>query len=583
MRRIKKFFIACLTAALLIPNVPTMSMQPYKVEAASAKTAQILNSNGAPSAIDINCQDLKIGTTANFIFQSVVSGYTDGNNPQPKYEGMLGGAYKIQTNSDNNFYKITIANPESIKTIQYYIYDGNKILTSFADSQCTLAQGKLKEYYLKLNPNSTYYIVATTQNGSNYASSNTYASLEAISDEAGDTIADNKVININQSYTHALNGFNDIDCYSFTTSNEKAFYLFNIYNMDIQSGELKFEILDQNLTSLTTLNTKYNQASNTYMSLEPNTKYYIKFNNTNQGTQQIAHMGSYKFEIVKIKDDIGDKITDALSTQINNAYNYTVQCKLDNDMFKFSLGNYTSAQVVLINNSNTTTNSTVVAKVQDENGTNISQGSARNQETSVIKLNNLTQNKTYYINVSGEAEANYTIQIQYQKANIIYKLNGGKNNVNNLNQYNITGTTYLYNPTRSGYIFNGWYKNENLDESSKISVIDSKQTGDITVYAKWTKIKVKAPTKIKAVNVKGKKIKVTFKKASGVTGYKIQYSTSKKFTKSKTKTITTKNSSYKIKKLKKNKVYYVKVQAYKNVEGKTYYSPAKIIKVKVKK
>ena len=195
----------------------------------------------------------------------------------------------------------------------------------------------------------------------------------------------------------------------------------------------------------------------------------------------------------------------------------------------------------------------------------------------------ILQNKDYYINVSGETEANYTIQIQYQKANIIYKLNGGKNNASNSNQYNITGTTYLHTPTRSGYIFNGWYTTENFDENSKISVIDSKQTSDITVYAKWTKIKVKSPTKIKAVNVKGKKIKVTFQKASGVTGYKIQYSTSKKFAKNKTKTITTKKNSCKIKKLKKKKVYYVKVQAYKNVEGKTYYSPAKVMKVKVKK
>lgn len=62
-----------------------------------------------------------------------------------------------------------------------------------------------------------------------------------------------------------------------------------------------------------------------------------------------------------------------------------------------------------------------------------------------------------------------------------------------------------------------------------------------------------------------KALKLTWKKAS-VSGYEIQYSTSKSFAKSKTKTVQVSGSKnvYTIKKLTGGKKYYVKIRAYKN-------------------
>lgn len=85
---------------------------------------------------------------------------------------------------------------------------------------------------------------------------------------------------------------------------------------------------------------------------------------------------------------------------------------------------------------------------------------------------------------------------------------------------------------------------------------------------------------------KKKEIVVEWKKVSGVTGYEVQYSTSKKFTKKTTKTATIKKQKTVktiIKKLKSKKKYYVKVRAYKTVNGtKIYgaYSKTKTIKCK---
>ncbi|MCD8014259.1 MAG: CAP domain-containing protein [Lachnospiraceae bacterium] len=116
------------------------------------------------------------------------------------------------------------------------------------------------------------------------------------------------------------------------------------------------------------------------------------------------------------------------------------------------------------------------------------------------------------------------------------------------------------------------------------STSGSSGTGDVTESD--TSVTVKA-TKLKSVkNTASKKITVKWKKKSGVTGYQIQYSTSKKFKKA-VKTVNVKGAKKTkkvISKLKKGKTYYVRIHTYKVVNGKTYYSTwSAKKKVKIKK
>ena len=99
--------------------------------------------------------------------------------------------------------------------------------------------------------------------------------------------------------------------------------------------------------------------------------------------------------------------------------------------------------------------------------------------------------------------------------------------------------------------------------------------------------------KIKSVkNQKGKKIIVRFNKLINADGYEIQYGTSKKFKSAKKKSVS--KTKITIKKLKKNKTYYIRIRPYKNVklysksEGKYKYikyygSWSKVKNVKIKK
>ena len=64
---------------------------------------------------------------------------------------------------------------------------------------------------------------------------------------------------------------------------------------------------------------------------------------------------------------------------------------------------------------------------------------------------------------------------------------------------------------------------------------------------------------------------VKLSKVTDADGYEIQYSTSKKFTSGTTKKVSITSTKKKIKSLKKKKTYYVRVRAYKVVDGKKVY------------
>lgn len=97
---------------------------------------------------------------------------------------------------------------------------------------------------------------------------------------------------------------------------------------------------------------------------------------------------------------------------------------------------------------------------------------------------------------------------------------------------------------------------------------------------------VKKPGQVKGLKLKAgkKKVTVTYKKVGGATSYKVTYSTSKKFKKAKTVTVTSGKTVKKtISKLKSKKTYYVKVCAVKKVKGKNFtgkWSGVKSVKVK---
>lgn len=95
---------------------------------------------------------------------------------------------------------------------------------------------------------------------------------------------------------------------------------------------------------------------------------------------------------------------------------------------------------------------------------------------------------------SGKVSNNVTYAVAYQ-------LNGGANNSRNLSKYNQGTNVTLYDPTRSGYVFNGWYINANFSGTPVKTI--SNISGNYTLYAKWTPIQYKVKFNKNGLKLKG--------------------------------------------------------------------------------
>lgn len=144
---------------------------------------------------------------------------------------------------------------------------------------------------------------------------------------------------------------------------------------------------------------------------------------------------------------------------------------------------------------------------------------------------------------------------------ITYILKGGYFKDEVMEQYDGSYSIRLPKPVRKGYEFAGWYTESSY--KNKVSIIKVGTTGDKKFYAKWQKVKKPSRPAISSVkNSKSKQMTVKLKKkVSGADGYEMVYATNASFTKNK-KTVRFTATSKTVKKLTKNKKYYVKVRAY---------------------
>lgn len=91
---------------------------------------------------------------------------------------------------------------------------------------------------------------------------------------------------------------------------------------------------------------------------------------------------------------------------------------------------------------------------------------------------------------------------------------------------------------------------------------------------------IAAPTNLKATSIKKNSVKIKWSKAKHATTYRVYYATKENGKYKRATNVSTKKTSYTIKKLKKGKTYYIKVLSYKGSKPGRY---STIIKVKTKK
>ncbi len=124
---------------------------------------------------------------------------------------------------------------------------------------------------------------------------------------------------------------------------------------------------------------------------------------------------------------------------------------------------------------------------------------------------------------------------------------------------------------------------QGTDVQVKVRAI--RTSGDTTVTGKYSSTlkKLVAKPTISSVKKGTKSFTTKWSKISKVSGYQISYSTKSSFSKAKTKTVSKSKKSVTIKSLKKSTRYYVRIRAYKTVNGKKVYgewSSKKTVKTK---
>ena len=113
-------------------------------------------------------------------------------------------------------------------------------------------------------------------------------------------------------------------------------------------------------------------------------------------------------------------------------------------------------------------------------------------------------------------------------------------------------------PKRKGFMFAGWYSDKSCTTAWKFSNKIMKNT---TVYAKWSKVKVKETAVTRLKKLSGGKLEVTLSKVGDAKGYQIRYST-KSSMKSSKKALSPSNKKT-VSGLKDGVTYYVQARAYK--------------------
>lgn len=179
---------------------------------------------------------------------------------------------------------------------------------------------------------------------------------------------------------------------------------------------------------------------------------------------------------------------------------------------------------------------------------------------------------------------NHYITIHYIKHNsvVTFDANGGtvsqkSKKVTSENRYGA-----LPKPKWAGYEFVGWYTKPVNGKQKKATTLVT-VTKNSTLYAHWKKVSVGKCSKPKASGNYTKQIWVGINSLKDVNGYQIRYGL--KSSMKSSKIVNTGKTTNWLKKVKKNKKYYIQVRAYKkdSAGNKVYGAWSKKIRVKTRK
>lgn len=476
------------------------------------------------------------------------------------------------TSGNKSWYQITGINSSCNDDIEMQLYNADRSKLSIGvlgtDSKSCIAPNSAGQILLELTPNTTYYLLVESAWDAIPAYGDFKVNLTEIIDDYGDTYSTCKSLTLGNEISGNINVSKDIDFFKFTTdADENCYYNINLINID--ASELTCQLYDGNLVKDDYTYAYKNEQCNILKKLAPNQTYYL-------GVSDSA--GNYKLKVTKTPDDAYDSYDKAKQIGLNSKYNMGIQAPKDIDYLKFKTNSKDTDYTIQVSAKS----AYISYELFDANQQRVDYSKGTSAGSTTKNKFSLKKNKTYYLKVSGNGVSDYSIKINCKTVatyKIKYNLNGGKNNTSNPTTYTGTKEIKLKNPTRRGYQFKGWYTDKSFKHP--INKIAKGSAKNYTLYAKWSKINLKACS-IKSLKNKGNgKVQLIVNKVSNADGYEILVATDKKMTANKS--TYTMSSTNKTLKLKKGKTYYVRVRAYAldSTGEKVYGKNSSIKKIKL--
>lgn len=325
--------------------------------------------------------------------------------------------YKFSTDNTDSYYKLNLATyGEGNGTVGIEIFssedlDDNSKVEDFSTADPDRETGR--DMIKKLKPNSTYYIKATTSWYGGTTSLNYKFSVEKYAtDDHSDSLKDITTVGIKTPIKGVNNHATDVDYYSFKTDAAESFYKMNFKVIAKGYVDVTWTIYkDPQMTERVCEDSLRENNSNIFdvgNKLKANTVYYLAVTGTGDGYVQ----GEYTIQICQSKDDVVKTGTSAKKLELNKSYKYAIQNNVDEDCFKFTASAFTKYTITFKNTSKT--KGTKIEIFKDAGLVNsmkdIEVGANGSIDANDKKLT-LVPGKTYYIRVTGEEGATYSVGI----------------------------------------------------------------------------------------------------------------------------------------------------------------------------
>lgn len=526
--------------------------------------------------------------------------------------------YKFTINSSG---RITLTADAGMEWIYYYVYDisGNQLWRKNPSWNSTTELINTSEF-IDLTKG-TYYF-AVIQDGDRTGSYSFRLDFTSADESFTETVSGNNnalssasAISVNTKYNGQIAINDEKDFYKFTLSSSGRIYISATAKMEW----IYYYVYDSSGTQLWRINPSWNSiteliSTSEFIDLTKGTYYFAVSKDGDRTGNYSFNLGfrSANESFTETGTGVNNTISSANSITLNTSYTGQIAINDEKDFYKFTLNSPTRIYFTA-----TAGMKWIYYYIYDNTGNRLwSKNDRWNDVTEKIDTSesfDLSAGTYYFV---FERDGSYTGAYSFKIANhthnyksVVTKATTKSNGkiVKRCSCGVVQSTKTIYYPksislSTTTYTYDGKVKKPSVKVKGSDGKVISPSNYDVSYasgrkYVGTYKVNIKfkgnysgtvtrtfrinpKPTSLSNPVAKSKGFTVTWKKQKDqVTGYQIQYSTSKSFSYATTKTIT-KNSttaaSYKG--LRAKRKYYVRIRTYKKVSGANYYSSWSAVK-----